>query len=70
MKLKQQLAAMMMMASMSDYGLTKQGSIGAERKPQPIQNKKCTPFNKQEGILNMINEYKLIEEGKSKRKIY
>jgi len=70
MKMNQHLAAMMMMASMSDYRFTEQGSIGTERKPQPIQKKKFTPFNKQEGVLNMINDYKLIKQGKSKKGIY
>ena len=69
MKMNQHLAAIMMMASMSDYGVTEQGSIGTERKPQLIKPKKITPFNKQEGILNIINDYKLIEQGKSKKGI-
>ena len=69
MKMNQHLAAMMMMAAMSDYGVTEQGSIETERKPQPINPKKFTPFNKQEGVLNVINDYKLIEQGKSKKGI-
>jgi len=69
MKMNQHLAAMMMMASMSDYGFTEQGSIGTERKPQPINPKKITPFKKHEGVLNMINDYKLIKQGKSKKGI-
>jgi len=67
--MKQHLAAMMMMAEMGGYGITERGNVVTKRKSQPIQNKKFTPFNKQEGILNMINDYKLIEQGKSKKGI-
>ena len=71
MKMNQHLAAMMMMmAAMSESNPEKYGSFNEDKKiKNPIQKKKFTPFNKQEGVLNMINDYKLIEQGKSKKGI-
>jgi len=67
--MNQHLAAMMMMAAMSDP--EKYGSFNEDTKiKNPIQKKKLTPFNKQQGVLNMINDYKLIKRGKSKKGIY
>lgn len=42
---------------------------GSDRKPKHPEPKKHTPFNKQEGVLKMIEDYNLIKQGESKKGI-
>jgi hypothetical protein len=62
------LMAMMAMAMSADgMGITERGRVGNGRQPKLPQRKKPLDFNKQEGVLNMINDYKLIIKNESKK---
>ena len=60
--------AMAMSATTDDsFAITERGNVGNGKQPGPIKRKEPTPFNKQDGVLKMINDFKLIIEGKSKK---
>lgn len=48
------------------YDITERDTT-PKTKPKPI--KKPVPFNKEEGVLKMIEDYNLIRQGKSKKGI-
>lgn len=56
--------AMSMEAGMS---LTEQGSVNTSKKKIIPITPELRPFNKQEGILNLIKDYNLIKKGESKK---
>ena len=71
MGMKKSIALMSMMAlAMSAEGMdiTERGSV-ASSKPKRPEPRKHAPFNKQERVLKMIEDYKLIRQGKSKKGI-
>jgi hypothetical protein len=45
----------------------KRGSVSGGKKPIETDPFKPIPFTKEEGVLNMINDYKLIQKGESKK---
>ena len=49
-----------------DFPITERGTVGKKSNP-PIKKPRITPFNKQEGIVKTIAEYKLIQAGESKQ---
>jgi hypothetical protein len=61
--------ALAMQASTQDFEITERGNTGTKKKPQPKKSSEPTPFNKQEGVLNMIQDYNLIKKGESKKGI-
>lgn len=72
MGMKKSIALMSIMAlAMSAEGMevTQRGNVGSGRQPKLPKPKKHTPFKKQEGVLKMIEDYKLIKQGKSKKGI-
>tara|TARA_R110000772_G_scaffold157282_2_gene268494 strand:+ start:605 stop:883 length:279 start_codon:yes stop_codon:yes gene_type:complete len=64
MKTVNSLLAMMMMSAMMDPEFSPGKSSFNTYKPH---HKVVLEFNKQEGVLNLIKDYKLIQEGKSKK---
>ena len=69
---------MMMSATDDTFEITKSGNVGKNKPklPEPRSNKpklpepkKHVPFNKEEGVLKMIEDYNLIKQGKSKKGI-
>ena len=70
MGMKKSLVLMAMIAmGMSEEGMeiTERGNVGSGKQPKLPQRKKPLDFNKQEGVLNMINDYKLIIKNESKK---
>ena len=70
MGMKKSFALMSMMAmAMSAEGMviTERGSVGNGRQTKLPEIKEPLSFNKQEGVLNMINDYKLIIKNESKK---
>jgi hypothetical protein len=61
--------ALAMQASTQDFEITERGNTGTGKKPGPKKSSEPTPFNKQEGVLNMIQDYNLIKKGESKKGI-
>ena len=60
------LAFAMAMSSTEDsFNITERGNVGTSRDLEPIR-KEPTPFNKQEGVLKTITDYKRIQQGLSK----
>ena len=55
--------------SAESMNITERGSVGSGRKPKQPEPKKHIPFNKEEGVLKMIEDYNLIKQGKSKKGI-
>ena len=47
--------------------LVGQGKIGTSNPIEPEPPKPPTPFKKEEGVLKMIEDYKLIQNGESKK---
>jgi hypothetical protein len=56
-------------AADDSFPITERGNTGKGRQPRRPEPRKHTPFNKQEGILKMIKDYNLIQQGKSKKGI-
>ena len=56
------------MTAMADdtYAIEGRGKVANSSEP-PQPTKEPTPFNKQEGIVNLIKDYKLIKSGQSKK---
>lgn len=61
------MASMFSALTSDSYEMTKQGNVGSSKEPDNTPPKEPTPFNKQEGILNLIKDYKLIKQGESKK---
>ena len=62
------LMAMMSMAvSLEGMEITERGSVVSGKQPKLPQRKNPLDFNKQEGVLSMINDYKLIIKNESKK---
>ena len=62
--------AMAMSATTDDsFAITERGNVGNGKQPKLPEPRKHTPFNKEEGVLKMIEDYNLIKQGKSKKGI-
>ena len=59
--------AMAMSATENGFKVTEQ--VGSDKKPEPIKPREVIPFNQCEGVSNMIKDYNLIKQGKSKKGI-
>lgn len=58
-----------MLGSLTDdaYAIEGRGKVANSNEPPPPPKKEPTPFKKQEGIVNLIKDYKLIKSGQSKK---
>jgi len=61
--------AIAMSANENGLNIVEQGNVGSGRNPEPIKPREVIPFNKSEGVINIINDYNLIKKGKSKKGI-
>ena len=72
MGMKKSIALMSMMAlAMANEGMdiTERGSVKSGKQPKRNEPRKHVPFNKEENVLKMIEDYNLIKQGKSKKGI-
>lgn len=58
--------ALAMGATADEYPITERGKVAKSDEPK-TPPKEPTPFNKQDGIVRMIADYKLIKAGQSKK---
>jgi hypothetical protein len=62
--------AMAMSATTDDsFSITERGNTGNGKQPKLPEQRKHIPFNKEEGVLKMIEDYNLVKQGKSKKGI-
>ena len=67
---KRRMLSIMAMAMMMDpnpYNITEKEITGNRLKINSANLKTALEFNKQEGVLNMIKDYNLIQKGESKK---
>ena len=59
----------LMASSKNGFNDEEQFSVESVRNPEPINPREVIPFNQREGVINIIKDYNLIKEGKSKKGI-
>ncbi len=64
-KMMQMLIGMALMSE--SFEMNSQGEVGTSRSKPKKETSKPIPFNKQEGVAQMILDYKLIKSGESKK---